>query len=137
MTTIEKERRTTLKITRILFFPMCLWLFALLYLLKMRENDINCPLFKRFGLYCFGCGGTRALRALSSGNISGAFFHNPVLIVLMPVAGYAALCFLLYLINGSCKPLWFPKLSAKQFLLLATLLILCIVAITVLRNCIP
>jgi hypothetical protein len=41
----------------------------------------RCPLYAATGLFCPGCGITRALHELLHGNISGAIACNPLLIV--------------------------------------------------------
>jgi hypothetical protein len=46
----------------------------------------GCPLRELTGLDCPGCGGTRALHALTRGDIGTALDHNVLLTVLMPLA---------------------------------------------------
>ena len=49
--------------------------------------------FKLFtGLDCPGCGGLRAAHQLLHGNIAAAFALNPLLICLLPLAGWFVLC---------------------------------------------
>ena len=45
---------------------------------------IPCPFLSLFGIYCPACGGTRALRALVSGEYSYAL-HENALVTLLPV----------------------------------------------------
>ena len=45
-----------------------------------------CPLRELTGLDCPGCGGLRATHALAHGDLAGAFDHNAVLAVLLPLA---------------------------------------------------
>lgn len=44
-----------------------------------------CPLHELTGLYCPGCGSTRALHCLVRGNLSGALAYNPLMVVSIPV----------------------------------------------------
>ena len=44
-----------------------------------------CLLHAATGLFCAGCGATRALHALLSGNLTGALAFNPLLILSLPV----------------------------------------------------
>ncbi|MEW6303985.1 MAG: DUF2752 domain-containing protein [Verrucomicrobiota bacterium] len=50
----------------------------------------QCVLHRATGLACPGCGCLRALHQLSHGNVPGAFAHNPLLVVLLPVLGWLA-----------------------------------------------
>ena len=50
-----------------------------------------CPFYKLSGLYCPGCGATRALHALLHGHVAAAFDFNPLLVVALP--------FILYLVG--------------------------------------
>ena len=47
-----------------------------------------CPLHRYTGLWCPGCGTTRALHQLLHGNLVAAFWFNPLAISLLPVVGY-------------------------------------------------
>lgn len=58
-------------------------LFALLCLYLFFDFDISkhirpCMLNKLTGLYCPGCGGTRAVYALLSGQIIKSIYYNPI-----------------------------------------------------------
>jgi hypothetical protein len=52
-----------------------------------REGGLfpGCPLRELTGLDCPGCGGTRALHALTHGDIGTALDHNVVIAVLLPL----------------------------------------------------
>ncbi len=52
----------------------------------------RCVFHELTGLYCPGCGATRALRALSHGQVWVAFCYNPLLVCALPglLAWYAA-----------------------------------------------
>lgn len=44
-----------------------------------------CPLYAATGLYCPGCGGTRAVYDLSHGDLLGALAMHPLLVLAIPV----------------------------------------------------
>lgn len=44
-----------------------------------------CPLLALTGLYCPGCGSTRALHALLHGDLAQAMAMNPLLVIALPV----------------------------------------------------
>lgn len=45
-----------------------------------------CPFRALTGLACPGCGGLRAVHALTHGDLAGAFGHNPLVVLLLPTA---------------------------------------------------
>jgi hypothetical protein len=47
-----------------------------------------CVFHRLTGLWCPGCGTTRALHQLVHGNLTAAFHLNPLAISMLPVAGY-------------------------------------------------
>jgi hypothetical protein len=47
-----------------------------------------CPFHQMTGLWCPGCGTTRALHQLLHGNLAAAFRFNLLSMTLLPVAGY-------------------------------------------------
>ena len=49
-----------------------------------------CPLHKLTGVWCPGCGSTRALHQLLHGNLMMAFQLNPLVISLLPLVGSLA-----------------------------------------------
>lgn len=47
-----------------------------------------CLFHELTGLHCTGCGGTRAVHALLSGDLATAWAQNPLLLLLLPWIGY-------------------------------------------------
>lgn len=45
----------------------------------------RCPVFSFLHLYCPGCGATRALAALTHGNLAEALRYNAFFVILLPV----------------------------------------------------
>lgn len=60
----------------------------------------SCPLRWLTGLFCAGCGSTRALHALLHGDVGKAFAFNPLLVVLAPV---------MPLMAASAAGWWLPR----------------------------
>lgn len=88
-----------------------------------------CPILRLTGFICPGCGGQRMLLSLLRGDISGAFRHNPLLFLLLPLGAAYALWEAIRYVRGK-RPLWkgrgfVPALAAVLFVTLA---------FTVLRN---
>jgi hypothetical protein len=63
-----------------------------------------CVFHKFTGLYCPGCGATRALYHLVHGHPEAAFAMNPLLVILLPILLYAFLSYALLGIRGRGLP---------------------------------
>ena len=59
------------------------WVLATAYP-TYRRFFPKCTLFEITGIYCPGCGSTRALRHLLCGNIAKAFSYNPLFVSCLP-----------------------------------------------------
>lgn len=67
-------------------------LFGCIYISNAAQiSPIGCVLYEWFGLYCPGCGGTRAIRALCSGRVLKSLWYHP----LVPYAAGVYFCFML------------------------------------------
>lgn len=60
-----------------------------------------CMFHELTGLYCPGCGSTRATRRLLCGDLAGAFRYNPLLVVLLPVIAVQLVFFFYDLLRDS------------------------------------
>jgi len=61
-----------------------------------------CPFHRMTGLWCPGCGATRAFHQLLHGNMLAALRYNSLAIVMLPLAGYL-------IVHGdvsTMKPVW-------------------------------
>ena len=82
---------------------------------------LPCPFLSFFGVYCPACGGTRALRALISGNYSDAFHENALIPTLPLLMGFWILLNL--------------KVESKSILIASAFLIVAVALIfTLIRN---
>ena len=75
----------------------------------------KCPSYAFLGLYCPGCGITRALHALLHGQVAQAFAYNPLAILVSPLLLWMAF-----------KPAWLyhpltPKIALAVLVLYAVL----------------
>lgn len=64
----------------------------------------RCLFHSLTGLDCPGCGGLRAAHQLLHGNIRAAFGYNPLLVCLLPLAGYFLLRGVLMKVSGRQLP---------------------------------
>jgi hypothetical protein len=85
-----------------------------------------CPLHALTGLYCPGCGSTRALHALLHADFAQAMAMNPLLVLALPVLAAMALNAAGWMPRGS-EPLWRLLARPKPWLWL-------LVGYAVLRN---
>jgi Protein of unknown function (DUF2752) len=97
---------------------------TILFLFDPAESDFYPPCPFRFctGLYCPGCGTTRALHALLHGNVVEAFGVNPLMVLMLPFLGYSLLSYAAFEVTG--RPL--PSLLTSPFwgwLVLGTILV--------------
>ncbi|MBA4150903.1 MAG: DUF2752 domain-containing protein [Verrucomicrobia bacterium] len=88
----------------------------------------RCLLKASTGLDCPGCGALRGMHQLLHGNVGTAFSLNPLLVILLPVAGLLLLNQLVRRARG--RPLFQLKLPAY----LMWVLLAVVVVFTVLRN---
>ena len=101
------------------FFPAALvffgvaalmWLFAELFpaAVEWLRWKIPCPIWALTGLYCPGCGGQRAVKALLHGGLLSSLYYHPVI---LPAALYLAV----YLISQGVNRLTKGKTPALCF----------------------
>jgi Protein of unknown function (DUF2752) len=56
------------------------------------------------GLYCPGCGTTRALHELLHGHLGEAFGLNPLMMLVLPLLGYSLLSWARFAVTGRALP---------------------------------
>ena len=108
-------------------FPLAV-LGTVLYA-RSGSSAIRCVFHELTGLYCPGCGSTRAIRAALRGRFGEAFGFNPLLLPL----GVPALAVVIY----EYFRLVFPRLGLRPVVLprwLESFLLILILAFWVLRN---
>lgn len=66
--------------------------FATLFLFDPSTSAFYppCPFHAITGLWCPGCGTTRAMHALVHGDLAAAFGFNPLMVLALPYLGYSA-----------------------------------------------
>lgn len=92
-------------------------------LVLMERIAIPCIFNKVTGLYCPGCGITRAIRSLLKGNIHESFHNNMLLYTVIPLLGISEIIY--RLTNKKYKKLYNSMLI---------LLLICSLIFGVLRN---
>jgi len=65
---------------------------------------VPCPFHALTGLYCPGCGSLRSLHHLLHGNLTIAFWLNPLMVVSLPFLGCSFLSYILGGIRGRPLP---------------------------------
>lgn len=89
------------------FFPAALafagaaalvWLFAVLFpaAAERLRWKLPCPVYALTGLYCPGCGGQRAVRAMLHGDLLLSLYYHPLI---LPAALYLAVYLLSQALN--------------------------------------
>ena len=68
---------------------LCVTALILLYFIDPAKHPLlPCAIHTLTGLYCPGCGTTRMLHLLLTGDIARAFFMNPFMLCVLPLVGY-------------------------------------------------
>ncbi len=75
------------RLTKEIYRLLAVLFFGFIYLIFIRLTgfSIPCPFHLTTGLYCPSCGITGMFTALAQLDFSGAFNHNPVVFVTLPV----------------------------------------------------
>ena len=94
---------------------LILGIFALLLLgiacftpFSLESLAYDCWIHKRSGIYCPGCGGTRAFFAILHGNFIKSFFYHPVV-------PYMGILYAVFMIRGTIHFLSKGKLPYMKF----------------------
>lgn len=72
----------------IVFIACLLWLFYRLFPIPLEKFLLPCIIHTVFGLYCPGCGGTRAVAALFHGDFITSFIYHPLVLYTAVIAGW-------------------------------------------------
>lgn len=73
---------------------LVLIMFYIIYVLIGKPPIFNCWIYENFGIYCPGCGCTRALINLFKGNIIKSLYYNPTVL-------YAVIVLIIYLVGNT------------------------------------
>lgn len=63
---------------------------------KMLNGQMPCVFQELTGLYCPGCGGTRAVKALLKGDLLTSFLYHPIVLYCVLIALIFAVSYLIY-----------------------------------------
>lgn len=112
-----EQRSQRLKAILILGISIIVLVFLYIFDPSRLFICIPCPFHALTGLYCPGCGSTRALHQLLHGHLATAFGLNPLMVVVLPYLGYSFLSFILDGIIGKSLPrLYIPAFYIWVFL---------------------
>ena len=118
------------------FYYVCLGVCVLLFIgymilnyLHITITEINpypCSFYSTFGLYCPGCGGTRAVDCLLHGHFIRSFLYHPA----VPYAAFYFGCYILshslnILTRGKCKAM--PFRPIYFYIMIAIIILQCVI----------
>lgn len=63
---------------------------------KMLNGKMPCLFHEITGLYCPGCGGTRAAKAMLKGDLVASFFYHPIVTYCALIAVVFAIAYIIY-----------------------------------------
>ena len=78
----------------VIIIVLVLIMFYIIYVLIGKPPIFNCWIYENFGIYCPGCGCTRALINLVQGNIIKSLYYNPTVL-------YAVIVLIIYLVGNT------------------------------------
>lgn len=83
--------------------------FILLYISKMDSGIYPpCVLYSLLGIYCPGCGGTRAVKALLHGQIIQSLYYHPLVL-------YTAVIYLVFMLSQTISLLSRGRIKGIHF----------------------
>lgn len=98
---LSKQEERTLYVIgmAILGIVVCLWIFIRLTGITLDKIIPNCLFLQLTGLYCPGCGGTRAVSAFFHGHLLQSLKYHPLICYLAVVGGWYLLSHSIELIS--------------------------------------
>lgn len=95
----------------------------------LSDVQVSCSFKEQYGLYCPGCGGTRALDELLQFDFMESFLYNPLIILLIVYAIVVIISFMLFFISKE-------KLKHIKIIMISSILALIAIGLVfVIRNC--
>lgn len=73
-----------------------------------RFTQTSCIFWQLFGMYCPGCGGTRALIALAHGHFLESLWYHPLI-------GYCVIMYLVFMLSHTLEKLHVPFVKGMKF----------------------
>ena len=109
-------------ITTLLLILMCM-----IYVSIGKPPICNCWIYDNFGIYCPGCGCTRALMSLMEGNILQSLYYNPTVL-------YAVIVLIIYIVSNTIAKIL--KKENSKFVLKYTPLLIYVGIFILIATCI-
>lgn len=90
------------QIIPIMFFIVCIAV-AVIKIGNINLTDIpyDCFIYRKTGLYCAGCGGTRACVELLNGHLFASIKYHPAVVYICGIMLYSIICFVRSVIKGT------------------------------------
>ncbi len=82
--------------------------FVTVWIAPRLSSGADCLFWKFFGIYCPGCGGTRALVAFCKGRFLLSAWYHPVIM-------YVALMYGWFMLSHTLEKLHFPLIKGMKF----------------------
>ena len=79
------------------------------WMTRMTRQGFPCLFHLLTGLYCPGCGGTRAVRAMAAGNLRLSFQYHPLVLYTAAVLTVELLSLFVYIAAGIIVVNWIGK----------------------------
>ncbi len=95
------------------FFGIVIFFLAVFFVVYLKNVLVykvwpDCFLYSYFGIYCPGCGGTRAVMALLEGRIWDSIYYHPIVV-------YTAIIYLVFMIPQTIHYISRGKIKGIRF----------------------
>lgn len=93
----------------LLALPICLGIaYFVVEWIVPRVPQAECIFWQRFGVYCPGCGGTRAVQAFLHGHFLQSLWYHPLVM-------YCAVMYLIFMLSHTLEKLHVPFVKGMKF----------------------
>ena len=114
--TLTKINQIKFKIQTIVIILMTIvWFFLLFFhVYPTHLNPGKCFFYYNFGIFCPGCGGTRAFEYMLYGNFLKSFIYHPVVMITVFFLVFSEISYLTYFLTRG--KILFYELTVKHFI---------------------
>ena len=101
--------------TAVIISMIAVWIFLLIFNVHPTQlNNNRCYFYYNYGVFCPGCGGTRAFESMLYGNFLKSFIYHPIVIMTVFTLLFSEISYLTYFVTRG--KILFYELGVKHFI---------------------